>query len=185
MVAGKSTTDGPFAEAKEVVGGYILIEAASLDEATAIAEQCPNLPYGMVVEVRPIGQACHLARSLGWATMRGPAETSRPDGRQVWTADPPAHLVGGARRAGVGERRARDGRAGGPPPRTRACGQICGPLTIQGTPKRSTSMPNRSAQNDFSSGMVIWPPSASALKMRSASSTLSTWTLAQKPAGLT
>lgn len=72
--AAKGTTDGPFAEAKEVVGGYFLLEAASLDEATAIAEQCPNLPYGMVVEVRPIGQACHLARSLGWATMRGPAE---------------------------------------------------------------------------------------------------------------
>lgn len=74
VVAGKGTTDGPFAEAKEVVGGYLLVEAASLDEATAIAEQCPNLPYGMVVEVRPIGQACHLARSLGWTTMRGPAE---------------------------------------------------------------------------------------------------------------
>jgi len=70
----KGTTDGPFAEAKEVVGGYFLLEASSLDEATAIAERCPNLPYGMVVEVRPIGQACHLARSLGWATMRGPAE---------------------------------------------------------------------------------------------------------------
>jgi hypothetical protein len=74
VVAGTGTTDGPFAEAKEVIGGYLLLEAASLDEATEIARQCPNLPYGMVIEVRPIAQACHLARSLGWATMRGPAE---------------------------------------------------------------------------------------------------------------
>ncbi len=66
--------DGPFAEAKELIGGYILLTAASLDEATALAEQCPSLPYGMTVEVRPVAQACHLAGSLGWATMRGPAE---------------------------------------------------------------------------------------------------------------
>jgi len=65
--------DGPFAEAKEVIGGYFLLAAASLDEATALAEQCPNLPYGMTVEVRPIAAVCHLARSLGWQTMRAPA----------------------------------------------------------------------------------------------------------------
>lgn len=72
--AGAHAVDGPFAEAKELIGGYMLLKAASLDEATAIAETCPNLPYGMVVEVRPIAQACSLARSLGWTTMRGPAE---------------------------------------------------------------------------------------------------------------
>lgn len=65
--------DGPFAEAKELIGGYILLSASSLEEAVAIAEGCPNLPYGMEVEVRPVAQACHLARSLGWATMRGAA----------------------------------------------------------------------------------------------------------------
>jgi hypothetical protein len=65
--------DGPFAEAKELIGGYLLLSAASLEEATSIAEGCPNLPYGMVVEVRPVAEACHLARSLGWTTMRGPA----------------------------------------------------------------------------------------------------------------
>lgn len=64
--------DGPFAEAKELIGGYILLAAASLDEATAIARTCPSLRYGMVVEVRPIAQACAFARSLGWETMRGP-----------------------------------------------------------------------------------------------------------------
>lgn len=70
---GTRAVDGPFAEAKELIGGYFLLTASSLDEATAIAEQCPNLPYGTVVEIRPIAQACHLARSLGWETMREPA----------------------------------------------------------------------------------------------------------------
>lgn len=65
--------DGPFAEAKELIGGYFLISANSLDEATEIARQSPNLPYGMSVEVRPIAPACHLARSLGMSTMREPA----------------------------------------------------------------------------------------------------------------
>lgn len=64
--------DGPFAETKELIAGYMLITAASFDEATEIAETCPNIPNGMVVEVRPVAHACHLARALGWETMRGP-----------------------------------------------------------------------------------------------------------------
>lgn len=48
-------TDGPFAEAKEVVGGYVIVAAASLDRATEIAQACPGLEQpGMIVEVRPI-----------------------------------------------------------------------------------------------------------------------------------
>ena len=69
---GKRIIDGPFAEAKELVGGYILVEGVSIDEATGIAERCPLLPYGMTVEIRPIAGACHLAQSLGWETMREP-----------------------------------------------------------------------------------------------------------------
>lgn len=45
-------TDGTFAETKEVIGGYYIIEAADLDEALAIAKQVPS-PMGGV-EVRPI-----------------------------------------------------------------------------------------------------------------------------------
>jgi hypothetical protein len=45
-------TDGPFAETKEALGGYYLIEAADLDEALALAKQIPA-PFGGV-EVRPI-----------------------------------------------------------------------------------------------------------------------------------
>jgi hypothetical protein len=46
-------TDGPFAETKEQLGGYYLIEAADLDEATAIAGRIPSVSTGSV-EVRPI-----------------------------------------------------------------------------------------------------------------------------------
>jgi hypothetical protein len=45
-------TDGPFAETKEALGGYYLIEARDLDQALDIAKLCPA-PYGGV-EVRPI-----------------------------------------------------------------------------------------------------------------------------------
>jgi hypothetical protein len=47
-----TVTDGPFAETKEALGGYYLIEAADLDEAIAIAKQVPS-PFGGV-EVRPV-----------------------------------------------------------------------------------------------------------------------------------
>jgi hypothetical protein len=46
-------TDGPFAETKEALGGYYLIEAADLDEAIALAKGCPGAKWGSI-EVRPI-----------------------------------------------------------------------------------------------------------------------------------
>lgn len=56
---GERVVDGPFAEATEAIGGYFLLTVADLDEATAIAQRCPSLQYGMSVEVRPIAAACH------------------------------------------------------------------------------------------------------------------------------
>jgi hypothetical protein len=47
------TTDGPFAETKEQLGGYYLIEAKDLDEATKIAARVPSAKSG-TIEVRPI-----------------------------------------------------------------------------------------------------------------------------------
>ena len=47
------TTDGPFAETKEQLAGYYLVEAVSADEAIAIAAQIPGARYGSI-EVRPI-----------------------------------------------------------------------------------------------------------------------------------
>jgi len=46
-------TDGPFAETREQLGGYYLIEAKDLDEALAIAERIPSARWGSV-EVRPL-----------------------------------------------------------------------------------------------------------------------------------
>ncbi|WP_207510209.1 YciI family protein [Longitalea luteola] len=47
-------TDGPFAESKELVGGFFIIKAASLEEATEIAKGCPDLPLDGSVEVREV-----------------------------------------------------------------------------------------------------------------------------------
>jgi len=48
-----STIDGPFAETKEQLGGYYLVDASSVDEALKAAAQIPGARYGCV-EVRPI-----------------------------------------------------------------------------------------------------------------------------------
>jgi hypothetical protein len=47
------TTDGPFAETKEQLGGYYLVEAKDADEALAIAARIPSARYGSI-EVRPV-----------------------------------------------------------------------------------------------------------------------------------
>ena len=47
-------TDGPFTEAKEVIGGYWFVYAGSLDEAAALLAQSPCLAFGLEYEVRPI-----------------------------------------------------------------------------------------------------------------------------------
>ena len=56
-------TDGPFAETKETLGGYYLLEVANVDEAIEAAAQCPGARYG-TIELRPI--------------MEFPAEMSAP-----------------------------------------------------------------------------------------------------------
>ena len=50
----KDVNDGPYAEAKDVVGGYMLIEAKDLQHAAELAKGCPILEVGGSVEVRPI-----------------------------------------------------------------------------------------------------------------------------------
>lgn len=57
---GRIVADGPFAESKEAVGGYFLLNVASMEEAVAIAQQCPGLAYGAKVEVRPVRAECPL-----------------------------------------------------------------------------------------------------------------------------
>jgi hypothetical protein len=51
---GKSITDGPYAETKEIVGGFSIIEARDVAHAAEIAAACPIVALGGVVEVRPV-----------------------------------------------------------------------------------------------------------------------------------
>jgi hypothetical protein len=62
---GRVVADGPFAESKEAIGGYFLLSVNTLDEAVAIAKECPGLPYGAKIEVRPIAGECPLAEEAG------------------------------------------------------------------------------------------------------------------------
>jgi hypothetical protein len=49
-----STTDGPYAESKEVVAGFFVISARDYAEACRLAESCPHLKYGSHIEVRQV-----------------------------------------------------------------------------------------------------------------------------------
>ena len=52
--AGSLITDGPFADTKEVLGGYFVFEASDLDEALEVAQRIPAVRLGGAVEVRPL-----------------------------------------------------------------------------------------------------------------------------------
>jgi hypothetical protein len=55
VVGGRTlVTDGPFADTKEVLGGFCLVEAADLDEALELAARIPAARLGGAVEVRPV-----------------------------------------------------------------------------------------------------------------------------------
>ena len=50
----KTVTDGPFAETKDIVGGYTLIEARDLDQAVELSKGCPIFEVEGAVEIRPV-----------------------------------------------------------------------------------------------------------------------------------
>jgi hypothetical protein len=52
--------DGPFAESKEAIGGTLLLEVATMEEAIAIAKACPSLRHNSTIEIRPISDECPL-----------------------------------------------------------------------------------------------------------------------------
>ena len=69
--AGKlSVVDGPFAETKEMLGGFNLIEAADMDEAVRIASEFPWTATGCV-EIRPIRDMAAVRRRVGAANQPG------------------------------------------------------------------------------------------------------------------
>ena len=57
---GRFVSDGPFAESKEAIGGYLTLNVETLDEAIAIAQSIPGLAYGGSIEVRPVAEECPL-----------------------------------------------------------------------------------------------------------------------------
>jgi hypothetical protein len=69
---GRTVADGPFAESKEAIGGYFFLHVADEAEAVAIAQQCPGLDYGAVVEVRPVADMCAVrSRALESSRQNG------------------------------------------------------------------------------------------------------------------
>lgn len=58
IISGKNgdlrVTDGPYTEAKEVIGGYFTIAAADYDEAVNVARECPHATYGSRIEIREV-----------------------------------------------------------------------------------------------------------------------------------
>jgi hypothetical protein len=71
-------TDGPFAETREQLGGYFMVEAADLDEAIAIAARIPLATRG-TVEVRPVVRLAGLPRESSTSRHREPSScSSRP-----------------------------------------------------------------------------------------------------------
>ena len=53
-VKNQKIVDGPFTETKETIGGFFMIEAENMDEATEIARECPHLAFNGKVEVREV-----------------------------------------------------------------------------------------------------------------------------------
>lgn len=52
--------DGPYAESKEAIGGTLILDVATIEEAIAIAQACPSLRYNGDIEIRPISDECPL-----------------------------------------------------------------------------------------------------------------------------
>ena len=61
---GRVVTDGPFAESKEEVGGSLLLDVGTFDEALAIAKSYPALELGISIEVRPVLQECPVFKRI-------------------------------------------------------------------------------------------------------------------------
>lgn len=61
----RTVSDGPFAESKEAVGGYLLLTVQDMEEAISIAKECPLIDWGSCVEVRPVVQECPTMQVVG------------------------------------------------------------------------------------------------------------------------
>jgi hypothetical protein len=71
-----ATLDGPFAEAKEMVGGFFLLDVATRDEALAIAKNCPAAEWA-AIEVREVGPCWAESDPTGVAAAQQAARKSK------------------------------------------------------------------------------------------------------------
>ena len=81
---GQLVVDGPFAESKEAVGGYLMLQADNLNEAVEIARSMPTLKYGISVEVRPILAECPIFQRHPDLVRRARERAVQAD--QLWIA---------------------------------------------------------------------------------------------------
>ncbi len=54
----RAVSDGPFVESKEAIGGYLLLQGVTYEEAVEIAKASPGLAFGGAIEVRPVAAEC-------------------------------------------------------------------------------------------------------------------------------
>ncbi len=76
LVSRRGITDGPFIEAKEIVGGFWFIVAQNLEQAAKLAAENPCLAYGLELEIRPLEANRALATDI---TNETPAEWRRDE----------------------------------------------------------------------------------------------------------
>ncbi len=62
---GELVLDGPFAEAKELIGGFFVVEARDEAEAIEIAKECPALQYASEIELRTVAESCQVVVERG------------------------------------------------------------------------------------------------------------------------
>ena len=58
-----ATTDGPYAETKEQLGGILILEARDMNHALQLISQHPAVKYGSIFEVRPVGDMSEIAKA--------------------------------------------------------------------------------------------------------------------------
>ncbi len=58
-----ATTDGPYAETKEVLGGILVLEARDMNHAIQLMSQHPAVKYGSIFEIRPVGDMSELRKA--------------------------------------------------------------------------------------------------------------------------
>ncbi len=107
VVSGTGITDGPYAETKELIGGYWFIVAANLDEAAALAGRNPCIACGLTFEIRPI----ETERASAYKRTNETPGNSRTVCSVIRYAGDP---VRGRREAGVTDRRAAQAALPGP-----------------------------------------------------------------------